>query len=119
MSETKHDEHNEASDKGSKKEKKVRTAASETMDRASDEFSRLFRGFFFAGLESLAVMADMTRTFVDKATERNRAENRDTATKTVVNLPTDLADASIDAWDVGIQRTRSIVDKFYEKYKEK
>jgi chromosome segregation ATPase len=101
------------------KAKEDKTALTDSMEKLADEFSRLSRGIFFAGMESLALTADMTRTFVDKTAERNTPERRDTISKLVTNLPVDVTRSFFDALDEYVDKSEKVVDKFYEKYKEK
>ncbi len=98
-----------------------RRSARDAMEAATDQVSRLFRGFFFAGLESISVTADLAKEFVDKASDRNRNDkkDRDTLTKQLTYLPIDIAEASMDVLDSSIDKTDQIVDKFTDTYKEK
>ena len=96
---------------------KERESLSDNLEKTWDEFNKLSRGFFFAGLESLSVAADVTKTFVDKTTQRN--DKRETLTGTMTNLPVDVTEGFLDAMDQSIDKTGKIVDRFYEKYKEK
>ncbi len=105
-------------------EEKVRDAASDMTDiarKARDEFNRFSLGFFYAGLESLKVAAEMTQSFVSKAYELNSPdkEKRDTITKRITALPVDIMEASLHAMEHSIDKSGKIVDKFYEKYREK
>lgn len=89
----------------------------EVFEKTRDEVNKLFRGFFYAGLESLAVTADMTRSFVDKASKRN--DKHDKLSESINNLPRDSYEGLLDAIDDTVDKTTSIIDKFNEKYKDK
>lgn len=118
MAETKKTTHEDTT------EERVRSAASDMTDiakKARDEFNRMSLGFFYAGLESLKVAAEMTQSFVSKAYELNApdTEKRDTVTKRITALPVDIMEASLHALEHSIDKSGKIVDKFYEKYREK
>ena len=90
---------------------------SETLRKMStDELNRFNRGFLYAGLESLALAADITRAFVDKTYSKN--ESRESLTDMLTNFPRDMAEGFLDALDNSADVPRKVIDKFYDKYKE-
>jgi hypothetical protein len=90
-----------------------------SLEKLTDEMNRLTRGLFFAGMEAIAVSANMTRTFVDKVDARSTPERRDTMTKTLTDLPVDASKGFLDALECGMDDSEKVIDKFYAKYKEK
>lgn len=90
----------------------------DTLERAAEEFGKLSRGFIYAGLESIAITANLARSFVDKTAERNDAEKRDSKTKQITSLPVDMTGAFLDVLDDSVDEIEKVVDKFREKYKE-
>lgn len=102
-------------------EDKDHSSVSDIAKKARDEFNKISLGFFYAGLESIKVTAEMTETFVTKTYELNSPskEKRDTVTKRIAALPADMMEASIKVLEDSIDKSGQIVDKFYEKYREK
>jgi hypothetical protein len=96
-----------------KEESKARHAARSV----GDEIGRLTRGLVYAGLESMAVTADATRFFVDKVSERNKGEKRDTTGKQMSSLPWDMGSAFVDTLDEYASKNRKVVDRFYDEYR--
>ncbi|MBI1924467.1 hypothetical protein HYR99_09465 [Candidatus Poribacteria bacterium] len=108
----------EAKKEEAKKEKDDdKDRITDAMTSVTDEFSNLSRGFFFAGLESFAQMADLTRTLIDKTSSEN--EKRKKGNERLWYLPIDMTEGFIEALDDSTKSVEKIVDKFNEKYKEK
>jgi hypothetical protein len=96
-----------------------RAELTNALEKLTDEFNRVTRGMLFAGMEALAVSADMTRAFVDRTNARSTRERRDTMTNMMTDLPVDMANGMVDALEEGIDSSERVVDKFYAKYKER
>ncbi len=96
-----------------------RTELTNALDKLTDEANRMTRGLFFAGMEAIAVSADMARTFVDRTNARSTRDRRDTVTNMMTDLPVDMAKGMVDALEDGIDSSEKVVDKFYAKYKER
>ena len=105
--------------KAKKEEEEEESRLTDTLETSRDEFSKLYRAGFYAGLEWLSLAADMTRTFIDKVYERNSPEKRDTVTERITHLPVDMVEAFVDALDDTVEKADRVVDKFRDKYKEK
>jgi hypothetical protein len=105
---------------GEKKEAKAeRRGLGDMLEESTDQANRLSMGFLYAGLESMAVAADITKAFIDKTYERNSPEKRDSVLTRMSYLPWDMTEASVDALDKSIDMTDRIVNKFTDKYHEK
>jgi hypothetical protein len=108
-------------DKGGTKAKdkggKGRTLG-DVLQTTADEVNKFSLGLCFAGLESIRLTADYTRDFIDKTTELNKGEKRDTVAKKLLYLPLDLGEGMFDALDKSTEMPGKLVDKFNEKYKE-
>ena len=106
-------------DQEGSKEKEVEGTTKRTtraLGDLSDEFTKLSRAFIFAGLESMAVMGDLVRIFVEKTQERNSSEKRDSATSQLLNLPWDMTAATVDTLDQSAGKMAGIVDEFHDRY---
>ena len=88
------------------------------VEKLADQMNKVTRGLFFAGMEALALSANVTRDFVERTDARSTPERRDTWTKMMTDLPIDMSKGFVDALKAGIDDTEKIVDKFYNKYKE-
>jgi len=102
-----------------KKEKKERKAdrLTDSLTSVTDEISKLTLGFFYAGAESLAQVADVTRTFVNKTSDENA--KRKVGNERLMYLPVDMAEGFVEALDESTRSVKKVVDKFNEKYSEK
>jgi hypothetical protein len=100
------------------KHKKDKGELTDTVEKLNDQMARVTRGLFFAGMETMALAARMTRDFVNRADERSTANRRDTWAKMMTDLPVDVSKAFVDSLEAGADDIEKIVDKFYTKYKE-
>ena len=98
--------------------KEVRAESEEVMAKMMDEPAKISRGLVASSLETLAVAADITRSFADRASQLSRSDNRGSATKQLTYLPMDLADAFLDSMEQSIDGAKKVVDKFREEYKK-
>lgn len=95
----------------------------DAMNRVTDEYGRLFRGFTTAYLEGLSAAADVAGTFFKGVQERS--ETRRTpgasvagATDQIRDLGTGCTSAFTDAISKAVEVPRRSVDKFNESYEE-
>jgi len=95
-----------------------RRSAVDATKAVVDEIDKFGCGLAYAQLEHLSVIAEMTKTFVDKAAERNTGDQRDTLASQLRYLPMDLAEAALDTIDKSTSEVKRVVDKFNEKYNE-
>ena len=96
----------------------VRRSAVDATEAVVDEIGKFGRGLAYAQLEHLSVITEMTKTFADKAAERNTGDQRDTLASQLSYLPLDLAEAALDTIDKSTSEVERVVNKFNEKYKE-
>ncbi len=106
----------ESKQKDQKNEEKI--SKKEILEKIPEEIRKLSNALIFAGLESLSVTADITRTFVDEMTKRDDSNKSDKLEDKLKDIPKDMTDAFFETLDKSIDEEKKIIDKFYEKYKE-
>ena len=89
----------------------------EILTRLMDESEKITQGLVASGLETLAVAADITRNFADRASQLSRGGNGEAATKQLTHLPMEMGEAMLGAVGESVDGAQRVIDKFRANYR--